>query len=229
MKRFILVVAGLLFFFAMAYGVLAILAEISRHPSSILTSTECEPPCWYGIRPGETTSWEVLDFLLIQDWVIGRSINEWTTGDETTQIAWKFQRPAGDTAGYIYFHGDRVTAISISTIGSLNVSEAFLLLGQPASMVAINKEITTRHWIEIDLIYPDEGFLVQVDIDLQANVQQNQVEITEGTPVYRIIYFDPRLYEELMESGILIDESIDTITNNIQPWLGLGVINVERR
>jgi hypothetical protein len=209
MKRFILVVAGLLFFFAMAYGVLAILAEISRHPSSILTSTECEPPCWYGIRPGETTSWEVLDFLLIQDWVIGRSINEWTTGDETTQIAWKFQRPAGDTAGYIYFHGDRVTAISISTIGSLNVSEAFLLLGQPASMVAINKEITTRHWIEIDLIY--------------------QVEITEGTPVYRIIYFDPRLYEELMESGILIDESIDTITNNIQPWLGLGVINVERR
>jgi hypothetical protein len=229
MKRFILVVAWLLFFFAMAYGVLAILAELFRPPSSILTSTECEPPCWYGIYPGESTSWEVMDVLLIQDWVIGRSINEWTTGDETTQIAWKFQRPAGDTAGYIYFQDDRVTAISISTIGSLNVSEAFLILGNPKSMVAINKEITTRQWIEINLIYPDDGFLVEVDIDLQANVQQNQVEITEDMHVYKIIYFDPMLYEDLMESRILIDESMDIITSNIQPWLGLGVVNIEGR
>ena len=229
MKRLIFVVFGLLLFLGVAYGVLTILAELSRPPSSILINTECDPPCWHGIRPGESTSWYVYDFLLSQEWVIGGSINEWNDGNETTQIAWKFQRPVGDTAGYAYFQDDRVTAISISTIGSLNVSEVVEMLGEPKSVVALNKEASTRHWIELNLIYPKEGFLVQVDIDLRANVQHNQVELTDETPVYRVTYFDPSMYDALLEERVLIDEPIDTITSNIQPWSGFGLISYEKR
>ena len=206
MKRFLFVVVCLLLFIGVAYGVLATLADLSRPPSSILTSTECAPPCWHGIRPGETTSWGMLDFLLGQDWVNGGSIRESTKGNETTRIAWKFQRPAGDTAGYAYFQDGRVTAISINTIGSLNVHELFEVLGDPKTMVALSRETSTRHWIELNLIYPDEGFLVEVDIDLQTDPQQNQVEITEETPVHRVVFFEPSMYDDLLEERVLIDE-----------------------
>ena len=169
----------------------------------------------------------MFDFLLGQDWVDGGSIREWTKGNETTQIAWKFQRPAGDTAGYTYFQDDRVTAISISTIGSLNLNELFDVLGEPKTMVALSRKTGTRHWIELNLIYPDEGFLVEIDIDRQAYVQQNQVEITEETPVYRVVFFEPSMYDDLLGKGVLIDKPIDTITSNIQPWPGFGLINYE--
>lgn len=229
MKRLILVGFGLLLFLGVAYGVLTIFAELSSPPSSILTSTECDPPCWHGIRPGESSSWYVLDFLLSQEWVIGGSIHEWNEGNETTQIAWKFQRPVGDTAGYAYFQDDQVTAISISTIGSLSVSEVVEILGEPKSVVALNKETSTRHWIELNLIYPKEGFLVDVDIDLRANVQHNQVELKEETPVYGVIYFDPSLYDNLLRERVLIDEPIDSIRSKIQPWQGFGLISYEKR
>ena len=227
MKRFLFVVVCLLLFIGVVDGVLAVLANLSRPPSSILTSTECAPPCWHGIRPGETSSWRMLDFLLGQDWVIGGSIRERTKGNETTQIAWMFQRPAGDTAGYAYFQDDRVTAISIRTIGSLNVNELFDVLGEPKTMVALSRNADTRHWVELNLIYPDEGFLVEVDIDRQAHVQQNQVEIAEETPVYRVVFFEPSRYADLLGERVLIDRPIDTITSNIQPWSGFGLINYE--
>ena len=224
MKRFALVVAGLILFFGIVFAVLTILAELSRPSSSIVTSTECDPPCWHGIRPGVSTSWNVLDYLLSQNWVISDSIYEWTEGNETKQIAWKFQRPAGDTAGYAYFLDDKVTAISISTIGSLDISEVVELVGEPNSMVALYKETSIRQWVEISLIYPNKGVLVQVDIDLDNSVTQGMVEITEENPVYRVTYFNPELYDQLLGERNLIDESSEIILNNIQSWSGFGLV-----
>jgi hypothetical protein len=74
------------------------------------------------------------------------------------------------------------------------------------------------------LIYPNKGVLVQVDIDLDNSVTQGMVEITEENPVYRVTYFNPELYDQLLGERNLIDESSEIILNNIQSWSGFGLV-----
>ena len=54
MKEFLKVAVLMALFFAALIAVLTWARNSNRQPSVILTSTECEPPCWYGIRPGES-------------------------------------------------------------------------------------------------------------------------------------------------------------------------------
>ena len=118
MKKIVLTVGIGLITIGIILGILVVLSNTNRYPSTVITSTECEPPCWYGIWPGETTSWGVTNYLMTQDWIDQSSIGGLTDDDaNTTQIKWQFNRPIGDMADYAYFYDDneeRYTKIDIN-------------------------------------------------------------------------------------------------------------------
>jgi len=98
MKDFLKSVAGILFFIAVAGGVLIFLRNINRKPSVVLTSTECDPPCWYGIKPGQSNSsqvYAILDELegVNKDTIMG---DYGRHNDKFAEIYWHFQRPMED-------------------------------------------------------------------------------------------------------------------------------------
>jgi hypothetical protein len=232
MKRFISVATGVLLFIGIIVGIIIVLSNIRRWPpSTVITSTECDPPCWYGIRPGETTPQEAIGILVNLELV--SSMNGWPhepkfkrETPELSRITWTFSRTGtvGDIEGCAYLQDDRILAISLSTLGSLNISDAFERLGEPELMLARVHKLDTRKWVRVILIYPTDGYQVEVDINLSVAAQDNQVEITTDTPVYRVIYFDPSQYEYLIGMKILIDGLGKTALDKTRHWQGFGKI-----
>jgi hypothetical protein len=227
MKIYLKTVAGILLFFAIALGALTLLRNLNRQPSMVITSTACEPPCWYGITPGETTSWEafaILDQLpgVNQDTVLGGYDRE----DKLNKIFWYFERPAEDSIGSIYFEDDRATAVTILTINSVKLAELFEKLGQPEKYWAEVGHGEDREYVNVLLFYPTQGYLIDMLIDLEFD--SNQVEIKGTTPVYRVTYFAPEMFEELLGSRILIDKAVLARKGSWQAWTGYGRIEVER-
>jgi hypothetical protein len=228
MKNFLLTAAGIVLFIAIAAGLLILIGYIMHTPSVILTSTECDPPCWYGIHPGLTTSSQVYATLDHLGSVNVETIMEESDGNgKPVHIYWYFQRPSVDGTGSIYFKNDQVGAINILTAGSLNLAALIRKLGQPEKYWTEIGTGENREYVEVILLYPTKGYLAEAVIDINAGA--NQVEITASTPVFRVTYFAPEMFRELWGTGTLIDPSINTNTGAFQTWSGYGTLSFERR
>jgi len=222
MKRFLVTVVCLLLFIGIAFGAMLLLGNIGK--STVITDTTCDPPCWHGIQPGQTTPWEAVSIL--EEMGVG-GMQQWGESDEKSEIAWMFHYPVGDSAGYIYSLDGRVAAISIHTSGSLTLAEALEKLGEPDSMWMHYEKIEWRHWLEIILVYPTRGFFVEIDIELPSTEESALVEIKGNSPVDKVIYFDPAWYEYFLSSRTFFREDEQTILERLQPWPGLGEISYE--
>jgi hypothetical protein len=229
MKRLVLVYGGILLFLAVAVGFVTAWLHLTREPSTVLTNP-CDPPCWYGIQPGEMTSVRVLSILMDLPWVgsISERMRGYPRRDELFHLRWPYRRPAPDTYGYAYFDDDICTSISILTHGSLTIADAFGKFGEPELMWMHTEKAGTREWVEVTLLYSSDGIVVEVDIDLPAEGASNYVEIREKTPVWRVTYFDPGRFQGLLETEILINERPRNRLVDLMPWPGLGAIHYTR-
>jgi hypothetical protein len=231
MKRLVLVCGGVVLFLATAVGIVAVWLHLTRDPSTVLTNP-CDPPCWYGIQPGKMTSVRVLSILMELPWVsqgIRERTRNFPVSDELIHLEWKFERPAPDSYGYAYFDDDVCTAISILTYGSLTIADAFERFGEPELMWMHTEKVETREWIEVTLLYRAEGIVAEVDVDLPPEGAIDQFEIFGKSPVSRVTYFDPRRFQDLLDTEILINEAPRTRQGDLMPWPGLGVMQYERR
>jgi hypothetical protein len=228
MKEFLKVITGIAFFFAAAVGFLIFIRNLNRQPSVILTSTECNPPCWYGIHPGQTNSSQVYRILDNLNWVNKDSVmGEYDRDYNLTKIYWFFQRPVEDGMGSVYIVDDRVTAITISTINSLKIAELFDQLGQPDEYWTKIGHGEDREYLEVMLFYPTKGYLANIIIDIEGGA--NQVEVQPKTPIFSVTYFAPEMFQELLRTRILIDKPASARTGAFQPWSGFGTIYFERK
>jgi hypothetical protein len=226
LKHLLRVSVGILLFLALVLGLLAALNRFLR-PSSTVVTNPCDPPCWHGIRPGETSSWGVLTILEEQPWVRYDSIREWLSGDELSHLGWEFRQPAGDAYGYAYFDEDRCIAVSILTFNSLTLSDAFGKVGEPELMWLHATQVDRRQWLEVTLLYPARGVLLRVDLELGAEGERSPIEIRDRSPVARVTYFAPSRFDDLLSTEILVRGRPGTGAEAFRPWPGLGVILYE--
>ena len=228
MKNYLLTILGLLLFVAIAIAFFFLLREIIYTPSIVLTSQECEPPCWKGIQPGVTSAAETTNTLFEIEGINVDSISviTGTTSGDIEQINWSFITPVRDLSGSVYLADQRVSVITLFTINSLKLSAVFDRFGEP-ELIWLEVELSKyREILEIYYIYPATGLLIESVIDLKAGT--SQVEIKENTQVYRVAYFNPDKYNELLDSRILIRRPLHARKNNPQPWAGFGVYQFTR-
>jgi hypothetical protein len=228
MKDFLKTVAGIFLFIIVAVGALTFLRNYNRRPSVILTSTECSPPCWYGIKPGQTHSSQVYAILDQLEGVNRDSVmDDYDRNDKHTEINWFFQRPIADGLGSVYLDNDLVIAISILTQNSLKLDDLFEKLGQPEQYWTEIGHGENVEYLEVILLNPTKGYLAEVIIDIENNA--NQVEIQGTTPILLVTYFAPEMFQELLETRILIGKSFNARTSTFQKWSGFGTIAFERK
>ncbi len=232
MKDFLKTVAGIVLFIAAIVGISALYTlwkNINRKPSVILTNTLCSPPCWAGIVPNQTDSSQVYEILDKLDGVNKDSVTAeyGKNNDEIDRIYWDFDRPVEDSAGFVYFDNDQVTAISILTMNSLKLDALFKKLGQPEQYWAQFGYGEGLEYLEVILLYPAKGYLAHVVIDIENNA--NQVKIRGTTPVSRVVYFVPEMFQELLKTQILIDKPDNVPIGPFKTWPGFGTIVFERQ
>ncbi len=229
MKNTILTILGVTAFIVLAIGILTALKQFSTKPSVILTSTQCDPPCWYGIQPGKTDYLEVTGSLEQISGLSEQNIHwEFDKNDRLVNIRWTFQRPIDDSYGYIYFDENKVVkAIKIYTINSLTISELFEKLGEPEQYWAeVGSRKNQDEYLDIYFLYPTNGYLINCVVNIEYG--KNQVKINDNTPVYLVAYFSPDMYSELLNTKILINKTASSRSGSAQNWTGLGLIQVDR-
>jgi hypothetical protein len=155
MKEYFKVTAALIVFIAGDLGFLTFARNFNKQPSVILTSTRCNPPCWYGITPGQSTTshvYAVLDNLGDVD--KNSILGEYNHYEKLIKVFWFFQRPAEDQMGSVNIENDRVTAINISTVNSLTLGELFSKVGEPDEywMGLEKKTMGSGSWISCFLL-----------------------------------------------------------------------------
>ncbi len=227
MKEYFKVTAALLLFTLGAIGLLTFVRNFDKQPSVILTSTECAPPCWYGITPGQSTAPQVYSVLERIHGVDSELIYENTNKDDKlTRIAWFFKRPAEDQMGSVNFTGDTAAAINISTVNSLTLDSFLNKAGEPEQYwTGIGQRDGGEEFLDTVLLAPTKGYAVELVTDIKAGT--NQVEVKPGTPVFRVTYFSPDMYEELLATRILIDTPAQGRAP-LQAWEGYGSIPVHK-
>jgi hypothetical protein len=227
MKEYLKVSAALAFFILAAFGFLTFVRNFNKQPSVILTSTEYAPPCWYGITPGQTTAPQIYSVLERIHGVNTEQIYENTNKDDKlTRIAWFFQRPVEDQMGSVTITNDTATAINISTVNSLTLDSFFNKAGEPEQYwTGIGQRDDGGEFLDIVLLAPTKGYAVELVIDIAAG--SNQVEVKPGTPVFRVTYFSPDMYQELLPTRILIDKPASGRAP-LQIWEGYSRIPVTK-
>jgi hypothetical protein len=225
MKSFLKSVGWIVLFFVVATGILYGLRNINRKPSVLLTDTVCQAPCWAGIRPGKTTYQQVNGYLSKVETIDQTTINENFNKDGSIKsVFWYFARPGEDSAGSVYFTKDQVTTISILTIGSLNLVDIIEKLGPP---VEYWSEIGTgedREYADVFLLYPEKGVCLNLVIDVSGS--SKTVTIKEKTPIYRVTYFDPKQYQDLIKTELIITVPYSIHNGMFQTWPGYGPITI---
>ena len=228
MKELLKTTTALILFIVLAITALTLARNFNRRPSVILTSTECSPPCWYNIHPGQTTSWKVYNVLdqftgVNKDTILG----EYNHDGKLIKIFWYFQWPVEDGMGSVNIDDqDRVAAINITTVNSLKLADLFDKLGKPETYWSgIGQRDDGERYMTIVLLSPSQGYAAEVLIDMNADI--NQVEIKASTPVFRVTYFSPEMYSELLKTKILIDQS-PSRRPPLQTWPGFGPISVKK-
>lgn len=225
MKNTLLSIAGVVLGIVVILGSLTLLRTASRPPSVVISNRICNPPCWNGIVPGVSTSDDVFRTLADTTGVDGTSVFEFANRrDEVTRTSWYFARPVEDAAGTVYFAGDRVTAIKILTVNTLKVGEILDKLGQPEQYWLETGQGEHREYAAIALLNPTLGYGVEVVIDLDGKPET--VEIRTGSAVFSVTYFDPALFQDLLQTNILVSKPVNARTGSLLDWPGLGPLPV---
>jgi hypothetical protein len=224
-KHTLLSIAGVVAGIALILGMLGLVRRISRPPSVIISNRICNPPCWNGITPGFSTSDDVFRILGNTSGVdlasLGETVNR---RDEVTRTYWYFARPVEDGAGTVYYAEDRVMALRILTLNTLTVGEILDKLGQPEQYWLEIGQGERREFAAIALLYPTQGYGVEVVIDLEG--KPAAVELKSGTPVFSVTYFDPARFDDLLQTNVLISKPVNARTGSLLEWPGLGPLPV---
>lgn len=224
MKKLIITLVGILLGIAVLVGGLVLLRRSYSHPSVILTSN-CDAPCWNGITPGQTDAWDIYESLYEIEGISAVGV-EYNRNDQLESYNWYFERPVEDSGGSIWFDGDRVAAVEILTINALNLEELFEKLGEPESYW---KELRTgdqREYLDVFLLYPSKGYLAEVLLDTKYGSTTVQIKPTTG--VFKVTYYDPQRFSELIGTKILFNVPMNADTLALENWTGYGQITFER-
>ena len=226
MKEYLKVTSALVIFIIGAMGLLTFARNFNKQPSVILTSNQCHPPCWYGITPGQSTTSHVYAVLdNFRDVDKNTILGEYNRSEELIKIFWFFQRPAEDQMGSVNIENGRVTAINISTVNSLTLGELFGKVGEPdVYWTGVGQRDDGEQFLDIVLLAPTKGYAAELVRDMGAS--SDQVEIKASTPVFRVTYFSPDMYEQLLATRILIDKP-PSRRAPWREWSGYGSIPVK--
>jgi len=189
LKKFPLVVAGILAFILILAAALYLMAR--PRPSALLLDHTCDPPCWLGIVPGVSSSWGVTEPLLTAEFVDPPSIDRHEWGPQAGLITWRFKRPAGDLAGFAYFDGETLSYLRILTLGAMSLGEALGKYGTPDSYWFEQQDLPTEAWSQANLIYPSLGCILELRFDYTGQPMPASVELSEDTPIRAVVYFSP--------------------------------------
>jgi len=183
----------------------------------------CQPPCWQGLTPGETTKSELIVYLNNSPIIEKDSFVE-KEGYEIFQSEIAFNLTSG-TRGEAYFLDDILSVLYFFDDVDINFNDAIELFGEPKFLLVYtdwcnpsprfsfgDAECQTIHAIN-----PKIG----VEYGYQTKISDH-IEITPNSQLISIGFFDPDKYNELVEGRAFYGFTSEKFLKYTRPWTGYG-------
>lgn len=116
-----------LFILSILIAIFVISLRVNR--DTIFKQTECSLPCWYGIRPGESTETEFLE--IVEQYPRNFSSLERFENSDATSYVWFDKDLRFQLRNFI--ENGRIRVIRINTSNQINLGQLFATLGEPTT------------------------------------------------------------------------------------------------
>ncbi len=165
---------------------------------SLLTGEPCEPPCWQGLTPGESTEEDVAEFMRTTRFVDAGSVrrSSYTRltqgGEEVAGVVIHWRSSWGLSACNDFCVEEGVlNSITICPSPGVTLGGLIERYGAPEKYIA-NLQGYERRWIDVTLFYPTHGFTVYFtltpeDATLQPESSVASVWYFRAAPLERFI------------------------------------------
>jgi hypothetical protein len=185
-------------------------------PDALATSA-CEPPCWQGIIPGETTHTQVITMLPTLPFVKADTIH-WQK-----QTAAQFDRNSGASGVYIHNNNEqKVKVIIINIRSKFTFADAIEFYGEPEKVLAIEQRRNTVY-LSYFLIYPEIGLAILSNTG-PIRPEKAQSAIRPDDVVDFVNFFDPIYFEQVFSDFSIARIDPDLFKAGLQDWQGFGEV-----
>ncbi len=196
--------------------------------ASVLELSSCEPPCWNGITPGVTSKQETLDILsqlpiVEQDSlvVVGRP---WQLFDDTLRFSlsppgFLSRRPA--VYGEAEILDGRVAELTLCGQLRITFGDVVGRTGPPNIIITVSGG--EQGGLIVTALNPSLGLEYgygtnYVPTDLRS-------ELSPEIELSCLTYFDPALYDQMLDAGLFANGYAPLPRMLLQPWAGYGSLD----
>jgi hypothetical protein len=183
---------------------------------SLVTGEPCEPPCWQGLTPGQSTGDDVEDFLETSH-LVGQVVDQSEHGYVYWQsVVGDARRNPVSTYRTNCLHvgeDDLLEHVRIYLDYDLTLEQLLQRYGTPDRMGAGPAGTPERPWIAIGLFYPQRGMMLTLELPVNDKVLRPE------TRVVWVYYVAPTTLQDLPSA--LVGENPE---ETLQPWPGYGSI-----
>jgi hypothetical protein len=214
------------------YGVVAFVVMLflssclSNKVPELLTDAQCEPPCWFNIRPSLTTVDDVL--MLLENLPFAGDIDTFegfqTRTSSRYNISWIPDGRLGVSGVRILFLNEMVLAIGLGVQPrQLSLENAINLFGEPEYYKAIDTQ-TGYNNLRVNLYFPSKGIWMEL---YPYHLDKGEpAYIRPKNTVWNLYYYDPHEAEAFF-SAWFMGSDIVQIQREWVPWTGFGEIIYE--
>ena len=197
---------------------------------SLLTGDPCEPPCWQGLTPGQSTEADVREFLRSSRFADTRTIYRaaLSRGGQVvgTSIQWRSTaaRSSNVDSNDFAIEGGVLRDMIIYPDYDVTLESLLQRYGPPDKFHVM---VTGRHVpaLRVTLFYPARGFTATLELPA------DQLVLRPETTVIQVWYSEAGPLETFIELGIsylgtYLGTTPEQWSQSLRDWQGYGVIEV---
>jgi hypothetical protein len=189
--------------------------------SILIQNTTCQFPCWQNIQPGKSTGEETIRILSKSSFIDSPpSVIPQNIPNIVSYTSWNFNKNIREEGGWIAFLNDKVTYILFDENNHVKIAEMIDFYGKPETVSLISGQ-SENQWLQIVWIYPQKGVLIVHFVPFWNPIPTG-VNITPNLSVNDIYYFDPNMYDDLLEEMFRNGIDLITIEQSMQTWNDYG-------
>lgn len=197
---------------------------------SLLTGDPCEPPCWQGLTPGQSTEDDVLEFIQSSRFVDTRTVYRAAVsrGGQVvgTSIQWRSTaaRSSNVDSNDFAIEGGVLKDMIIYPDYDVTLESLLQRYGPPDKFHVM---VTGRHvpLLQVTLFYPSYGFTASLELPVEEPVLQPE------STVIQVWYSQAGPLETFIERGIsylgsYLGTTPEQWSEFLRDWQGYGAVEV---
>ncbi len=207
-----------------------VITNCGTNSPGLVLSSDCKPPCWFGIEPGKTTENEAISKLkgtsIVEDNSILTHGNKWLIFDDIVYFNLKNKTVTGE----VFIINDKTVMIQFSGDLSITFSKAIEEFGEPTYILNIPTYSGPPGGISSNAVII--ALIPKIGIEVAYNTKDistsDRSKLKPENNISLLTYFDSTVYNQLLDAGLFSLGFLNgTETQKYMiPWSGYGDINI---